>query len=948
MSVELCLFPQSTDSQGIFVPPTEQLSDGISFNTLNSSASWNTPFISPSVGASVNNLFPGTPNVWYRASGTTVGGTALPAPTQVNNNAVFNNPGNAPGTGSAIYQNLNLVPGENYTVTININQFGGSTLYPTRVYHHNGVAGGLQAQNSFSTSTYGGSGTLSLNITGTTTGNNIIYILAGNHGAASIAVDTIISDVSVMDEGSLQETNTQYLGQTIVDLYEHEEIPLTLSVDNFKNAAEKTQSYSKDFNLPATKRNNRIFGHIFEITRSVAGPPDFNPLVFTRAVLKQDGFILFDGALRLIDIQERDGEISYNVNLYAQTIALATILQNRTFANIDFSELEHSYNKENIKKSFANSIGLELLNSLSTDSYAYQAGLGVDNTNVLKYPFCDWTGNWAIGDGASTGAAGNSGFPEFEQLEDIYRPWIKIKYLIDRIFSEAGYTYDCDLFDSADFNRLFMDFNWGGQTVPALIEDTSYTGNRLNGASLSIGSTYVPIQIYPAGYSSGGVTGDAASFVPPTYDSDPASADAWNIVETVDSTRYIIEIEFYMHISGGGGSTKVKFCFKQFDASGNNIGTYGLFNTPPLSAGTYNVTVRCDATLMAGDRLRVQTRRFAGSGTVTYSNATQTCVVSSGTITSSHLLNLRGDLNQWDFVKSILTMFNLVTLQDEKNPANIIIKTYNDAFMTSTQGNTLEERGVKFDWTDKVDLKDIKLTPLTDLKARTVFRYDEDEDDYLFNVYKNSTQGYLYGSKVFHETNLSLLEGEDEIVATPFAATLLKPIMSQFQEFVVPTIYSMGSDGVAQPFDNKPRILYQVTTDSTAYDISPFSYSFYIPDQNGFSSENSTEYLLFSHLQDMPTIPGTTFDYNFGECQYLAPQGQTVPDNLFNEYWSRYYYELYNPDTKVMTLKVNLNAGDIARFKFTDKVLIKNREYRVNRIDYKPKDLSTVEFILIP
>ena len=173
--------------------------------------------------------------------------------------------------------------------------------------------------------------------------------------------------------------------------------------------------------------------------------------------------------------------------------------------------------------------------------------------------------------------------------------------------------------------------------------------------------------------------------------------------------------------------------------------------------------------------------------------------------------------------------------------------------------------------------------------------------------------------------------------------------MSQFQDFVVPTIYSMGSDGVAQPFDNKPRILYQVTTNSTAYDINTiFGYTFYIPSQNGFSSENSTEYLLFSHLQDMPTIPGTTFDYNFGECQYLAPQGVTVNDNLFNEYWSRYYYELYNPDTKVMTLKVNLNAGDIARFKFTDKVLIKNREYRVNRIDYKPKDLSTVEFILIP
>jgi len=937
MSVELCLFPQGVESTGGFVPATEQLSDGVSFNTLNSSLIWTSNNNAITVGAIVNNQFPSTPNEWYRAKQKSPNSGTLDAPIQVGGNVEFAFVTAAPSTESAIYQNLtNLVPGENYTVIVTVTQSGGTTI----VQHHNGVAGGLQA-----TTTSGATGTITLAIIGTTTGNNIIYIEAEPNGVQK----TIISNVSVMSQSSGTQTdNTVYEGQTIVDLYEHEEIPLTLSVDNFKNAAEKTQSYSKDFNLPATKRNNRIFGHIFEITRSVAGPPDFNPLVFTRAVLKQDGFILFDGALRLIDIQERDGEISYNVNLYAQTIALATILQNRTFANIDFSELEHAYNKENIKKSFANSIGLPLLNSLSTDSYAYQTALGVDNTNVLKYPFCDWTGNWAIGDGASTGAAGTSGFPEFEQLEDIYRPWIKIKYLIDRIFSEAGYTYDCDLFDSADFNRLFMDFNWGGQTVPALIEDTSYTGNRLNGASLSIGSTYVPIQIYPAGYSSGGVTGDAASFVPPTYDSDPASADAWNIVETVDGTRYIIEIEFYIHISGGGGSTKMKFCFKQFDSSGNNIGTYGLFNTPPLSAGTYQVTVRCDATLMAGDRLRVQTRRFAGSGTVTYSNATQTCVVSSGTITSAHLLNLRGDLNQWDFVKGILTMFNLVTLQDEKNAANIIIKTYNDAFMTSTQGNTLEERGVKFDWTDKVDLKDIKLTPLTDLKARTVFRYDEDEDDYLFNVYKNSTQGYLYGSKVFNETNLSLLEGSEEIVASPFAATLNKPIMSQFEHFTVPTIYSMGSDGVAQPFDNKPRILYQVTTNSTAYDLSPFSYSFYIPDQNGFSSENSTEYLLFSHLQDMPTVTGTTFDYNFGECQYIAPQGVTVPDNLFNEYWSRYYYELYNPDTKVMTLKVNLNAGDIARFKFTDKVLIKNREYRVNRIDYKPKDLSTVEFILIP
>ena len=49
-----------------------------------------------------------------------------------------------------------------------------------------------------------------------------------------------------------------------------------------------------------------------------------------------------------------------------------------------------------------------------------------------------------------------------------------------------------------------------------------------------------------------------------------------------------------------------------------------------------------------------------------------------------------------------------------------------------------------------------------------------------------------------------------------------------------------------------------------------------------------------------------------------------------------------------MTIKVNLGAGDIATFNMYDTVFIKNRQFRVNKIDYKPNDLATVEFILIP
>ena len=71
-------------------------------------------------------------------------------------------------------------------------------------------------------------------------------------------------------------------------------------------------------------------------------------------------------------------------------------------------------------------------------------------------------------------------------------------------------------------------------------------------------------------------------------------------------------------------------------------------------------------------------------------------------------------------------------------------------------------------------------------------------------------------------------------------------------------------------------------------------------------------------------------------------------DNLFNTYWANYYFELYDVNTRIMTLKVNLNASDVNNFNFNDRVMIKNKEFRINKIEYKPNDLSTVEFILIP
>ena len=826
----------------------------------------------------------------------------------------------SPGTQCGVYQQLSgLVVGESYTLTIDLTSASGNVL----VSVYNGQIGSTQ---TFSATT----SQITANFTALSE-NDTIFITYQNTSINILGIDKLTLTGKV---------ENGVLGQVICDLYEDEEIPLTLSIDDFKNVAEKIQSYSKDFNLPATKRNNQIFGNIFEITRTVANPYDFNPYVRTRAVLKQDGIILFDGALRLIDIQDREGEISYNVNLYAQTIALADTLKNKTFDNINFNELQHSYNKTIIKGSwYAN--GLTLINNLPVGTYAGVAG--TKETDVLKYPFVDWTHQMLYANGA-TGTNATLGTPELTSFEQAFRPFIKIKYLIDRIFSDAGYTYSSGLFESSEFGKLFMDFNWGGDTMPSVIGDTSYTATYDYNTSTVIfenaTATYEPLPLIASTMTGGLPT----SNVPPDF--TESGTDIYKIVSTGDNQLYNIDYAWkLLHING---TSTLEARWSHYNALTGITQEIDFF-TDTISTSGVSVTYSGNlaVALNTGDKLWAEYRNIASgsglyrvalsslAGNVTYN-------LSSALVDSSILNSLRGEISQWDFLKGIMTMFNLVTLQDNNDPANIIIKPYADVFIKTTSGTTLKERSIQADWTDKVDLKDVKLTPLNDLKKKTIFKFEEDEDDYVFNVYKKSTSGHLYGSKVFSAENLTLLEGEEEIVASPFAATVSKPLWSQLQEFIVPTIYAMDDDGASSGFENKPRILYQMNSSPVQ-----MSSTYFIPAQNGTSSENSDLLFTFSHLTSIPTVVGTTDDYNFGETQYFLPIGQTVTSNLFNNYWLPYYNQLYNPDTKTMTLKVNLTAGDIAQFSFTDYIMIKNRAYRVNRIDYKPKDLSTVEFILI-
>tara|TARA_R100001163_G_scaffold10158_1_gene9608 strand:- start:2537 stop:5305 length:2769 start_codon:yes stop_codon:yes gene_type:complete len=921
MSVQLVLYPQnyngrySTSTISVF---NEYVADNVNFNTVNSLAGYDSTASDVGLDA-INNSVGIAAWKRFRSTGGTFSSVTMPSQSYANKLELYSASGTTSSSG--VYQKIvGLTQNSVYDLTINITQAGAGGLLVI------GTQGNITSQYE----TLGGQ-TLFTSISTASTGTQTLTFTADSpEEILLIAYQNDNGTTVYIDKISIQESAQQPTqiftdlddGQVICDLYEDEDIPLSLSIDNFKNAAEKVQSYSKDFNLPATKRNNKIFTHLFEVTKT-QDAFSFNPYVKTECILKQDGYNIFKGYLRIIDIINQEGEISYNVNLYSEGIALADTLKEKTFNDLStiLSELDHRYNKSNIKASW-DSTGITLLTALGANSFA--GNQGDTTTQVLKYPFVDWTGSISL---TSPTTSIPDGTPFLSKLEDAFRPFINCKYLFDNIMRDAGFTYESTFLNSNKFAKLYMDFNFTGE-VPS---DTKLGRYGFESGITSLQST--------TSYQN----------IPLTY--NEFSTDmGWNnttnkFVGQTSNASY--KIDYYILFNQLSSNT-LDFRIVKKDSGGAIVNT--LYSSSSSNSGVTVIQSSIYFTLNLNETLEFQFKSSSSAGYELFQNAGQgsTFNVTIGltTVINSTLLNTqRGDLNQWDFVKALFTMFNLVTIPNSDNAQNLTIEPYLDVFIVNTSGTNLAARSIQHDWTDKVDATQIKLTPI-ELKKKTIFKYEEDDEDYPFTLYKNGTGGVLYGSKIFDALSLfgfSLLSEEEEIIASPFAATLVKPLYDRFPDFIVPAIYSSNDDQTEfKGFDNKPRILY----DNGKVDSNT---TYYIPAQNGLSSEQQAYFGQFTHLSSVNPTTTTTEDLNFESLQLINPVGipYTPVDNLYNTYYAPYYNELYNPDTRIMTIKVNLNAADINTFEFTDKVMIQNREYRVNKIDYKPNDLSTVEFILI-
>jgi hypothetical protein len=679
-----------------------------------------------------------------------------------------------------------------------------------------------------------------------------------------------------------------------LDLFESVPIPIVKSINDIENIAERKSDFSKTITLPGTQNNNDIFSNIFNLNRSVVNTntynfaPDFNPSLKADAILYKNGVVILQGYLQLVNINVVDDyEIEYEVIIIGRTANLFQDLGERKLNQLDLSAYNHTWNRANIEASWT-----------GTSALGYYYGLidyGIDSTEV----------NWTISN---------------------YYPQIYLKAIIDRIFSENGYSYSSNFFDSTRFKKLVIPAIGKGLLLTNTnVSDEQFTANRITNSTLStFTNTYITLPFDNIVFNT-----------QPT----PSYSDITYKFTNINARQYTFETQINIDFKNTSGTTKLFNVVANVTLNGFQTTGVLLYNGVIAGGATINVVKNLsniNVFTNAGTEVTItilcSTSNFAdlqwslkvGSY---FLNKTIPKIIEGETMELEKLLP--DDIKQADLLSSVFKMFNLYVETDSIDDKKLIIEPRDD-FYNSTL----------VDLTPNIDVsRGVKIEPLGALKFKEyLFQYDKDED--ALNALFDKQYSLTYGSKRASIVNDFVTEDyKTEII---FAPTPLNK--SANSNRVYTTIIFTDSNGNRIDKANKLRLLYNGGLIAT----SP---NFTITES---ISGTVTSYSTFPYVGHLDNVANPTFDLSYGMPEQLFYDAAFYTNNnLFNIYHLKGLQEITNANSKLVTFFVKLSEVSINKLSFRNIYFIENQYYRLYELNYdsnsdEPAEITFLKLEVAP
>ncbi len=709
----------------------------------------------------------------------------------------------------------------------------------------------------------------------------------------------------------------------VLDVRPDVNFPLTFSVGEIRDITKRTGTFSKTIVLPSTDNNNRILNHYYDVNIT-AGTFDVTKLTYCQ-VLQNDVIILEDAILQLVAVnksQSTDAHeqvVNYEVLIKDTKAELFTSITNAELTDLDFSDLNHFSNSGVIVSTYSN-----------TEANGFKYVLPYSNTGSINY--------------------------NVRQL----KPAIYAKTYFDRIFANAGFTYEWASLQDARFDKLLIPYNgeenqidWSDYKVKA--RDTYTTSN-----TQFVTGNFIPFYETLTGWSEDldpqGLFNPTTGIYTAPTDVDPTASQSYefkfNITYEVTffnhspnpARPYTYDSQtatyvpanrvFYPYLKAvnpsgqGAGSTLTPIFITTDIASGTNI--FGSYQNTGITTPSGYISTGSALTMQVGMNSNMTFGQYIWIDSV--GNSAQVDInidiieVSLEVMPNSNVQPIGGviqmneyvpqKVKQSDFVKAIFTMFNLFADIDPDNPSNIIL-THRDAYY---------DNGAEKDWTYKLAKdREQNLEFLPDVtNKRLILTYKQDSDTPNTLYYGATKEVYGQQEYIFNSEYVRDIETKEILFSpTPIAQTTFGAVVPMIDGQAPKTNIRILYDGGEQPCG-----------------------SYNLVDGGTTGTYGINTYPAITHFDD-PITP--SYDINFGTCDFYYYSLQVLTNNtLYNLYWRRTINQIN--EGKMLSAFFYLNEGDIHNLKLNDKIRIDNSWWNINRvIDYNAnaEGLTKVELISV-
>jgi len=718
-----------------------------------------------------------------------------------------------------------------------------------------------------------------------------------------------------------------------VDLYEDIPISLTLQELDVADLQTRKTSFSKIFTIPATANNSNIFEHYYEVNGT-----EFNPLVKIPAVVQYRGTDIFNGILRMNSVIVNSvSSIDFEVYLMGDVGDFVSEIKNLTLKDLNYADLNHDYNYDNITLSW------EAKDNDTDGLFGGQIIYPMLNYGLLYQGTTGTTPDWTYRFNESKSFS-LSGSPVPIQA---FKPAIKVKSVIDRIFQQTSYTVNSEFFDTDYFKSIYMSmFNngqlgLGNQSSQDVVNQNIFKAfsNQMR-LQFEGNDKLIPFRfsdLFPGGYD-------------PLNNFSPLNNGRF---QAPYQGKYYFNLRFnykshdILQVSGrfgivvlkGNSPTNLPFLVYQSPQYELGIGFSGLKNGSP--------NLFFDVNMSAGEYIGVFIQEYGSYGAIgisspkgTYSILPYDDIGIQDTFIQYDLYNApllttgdtvdckvgMPDTNVVTFMKDIITMFNLVVVQDETDKS-ILIEPYNWYFN--------EEDRIERDWTQRLDLNSqYKIEPLSfELSKELNFQYTEGSEEYLNKIFEDENGNTFGRYRYVSDSNLLTGEKNYELSFAPLPTTSVL----NGPNFIIPAVYKEENGWRETPYQFKPHIFFWCGN-RYAYTDKYKQLENYWYLLSGSTAVQWSTYPCVSHLSTIDVqIPTLVSDLNFGSTfdffgNFNDQPVQFTQYNLYDVFWRDYIENNYSNETRRLSGKFFLKPIDLYETNFTDKVWVKDSYYRIEKI----------------